>query len=667
MGLFSMSQIDKVNQVAAKSKEVLEPPKAVKTKSISDDLARISADVEAYFEGSPAICIRTKEELHDYIDKCLEVGYAGIDTETTGLDTVHDTIVGFSLYYPGGVECYIPCKHIIPIFDSPYKDQMSYEDVHDELIRLANGAIKLIFANAIFDLSMIAKDFKVDLTGSFYYDVILAWRCLKENELDNSLKGLYAKYPGKGKVDPKKFSDFFPPSLFPYSNPEIAKLYAANDAKITYDLFVWQLPYVTPSHPKCQKAHLEHIADLIWNVEFPLVSLCFAMHDKGMYFDRSLIPILHSRYHKRLDVEKDKLRDMVEEIMSQSAYESSLNTKRPFRTAKDFNPGSPPHVQYLVYDLLHVEVGKDGRTTNKDFLRSLNLPAVNQILKVRSLSKLISSFIDALPKSATADSRIHAGFKQLGADTGRLSCIAKGTKVSCCVNGALLTVPIEDVKVGQQVYCYDDNNILQVRRVTGVYLTGIRKCLKLKWVSNANPTIHGQLVCTPDHFIKTIAKGWIESERLTHYDCLLGDIPAAGLLNVTSVERLEELYEVYDITVEDFHNFIAGGVCVHNCENPNLMNIPSHAADVRHLFRATPSEFLNEDCDYDEDNDKIEIETDEINYVTILVDDNEQEILVRDLQVGQSLKLLADGKEIWKNVSEVSTSDKDTTLRRIVL
>ena len=187
----------------------------------------------------------------------------GIDTETTGTDVVHDTIVGASLYYPGGVECYIPCKHIVPIFDTPYKNQLTYEEVGQELQLFVNAGTKMIFANANFDIAVIYKDFKVDMIPVMYYDVIHAWRCLKENEKKNGLKELYAKYVLHGNGDPKKFSDFFNPKLFPFSRPEVAKLYAANDAKITYELFMWQLPYVTKSHPKCQKHHLEKIADLV--------------------------------------------------------------------------------------------------------------------------------------------------------------------------------------------------------------------------------------------------------------------------------------------------------------------------------------------------------------------------------------------------------------------
>ena len=270
MGLFTQTQIDQINRVAKKSQSVSAPAPSKKATSINDEIIAASNSVKEYFKDSEAILITTKQELHEYIDKVIESGYCGIDTETTGLDRNRDYIIGASLYYPGGVECYIPMKHRIPIFEDFYKNQLSYEDVCDEFSRFANKECKLIFANANFDLYMIWKDLKVDLCKSFYYDVILAWRCLKENELHNGLKELYNKYPLHGKGDPKKFSDFFSPKLFSYCKPEIAKLYAANDAKITYELFQWQLPYTVKTHPKCQKNQLEHISDLIWQVEFPL-------------------------------------------------------------------------------------------------------------------------------------------------------------------------------------------------------------------------------------------------------------------------------------------------------------------------------------------------------------------------------------------------------------
>ena len=767
MGLFSTAQLDKINQIAAKSKELAAPPKSTTRKNITAEINEMSQQVIDYFTDSPAILIESIEQLHDYITEAIASGYCGIDTETTGLDRIHDTIVGASLYYPGSAECYIPMKHLMPIFDEPYKNQFTYEAVGAEFQRLADSDIRLIFANADFDLAMIYKDLKVDLNDRCYYDVILAWRCLKENELDNSLKGLYNKYVLKGKGDPKKFSDFFTAQLFPYCKPEVAKLYAANDAKITYELFKWQLPYVTKDHPKCKKAHLEKIADLVWNVEFPLISVCQNMHRIGMYIDKTTTRVLLDRYHQLESFEKSKLASMVDEELSKSTTISAFS-KKPFTSGSNFNPKSPPHVKYLLYTVMNLPQGKNGGSTDKNVLSEMNLPIANQILKVRSLGVLISTFVEKLPNATTSDSRIHARFSSVGADTGRLSCISKGTSISCPGGDK----PIQELQIGDYVYCYDvDTCKLQLSTVEGVYFTGVRKCVKLHWRSKYNSKLTGELICTPDHFIRTVNRGWVQAQDLTSEDSILyvhrredanstalygmygqgneeehawvkhymypdldsnsyqihhidkdrhnndprnlacltpkqhtaahlcdasehhcgsnkysydelvkmcedahwelskvpmdftsllnnlesyrinyilkytesyserpwiknrqgsykkahmqftkrgcayalnlanGDLSIAAsyygvpvdvfiekcehfeLLsnhNVTSIEWLDAPFDVYDITVKGYHNFIAGELCVHNSSEPNVMNIPSHATDIRHMFRATP-------------------------------------------------------------------------------
>ena len=421
--LFSKSQQTQaqINAIAARSKEPLKQTKSNKSsKSTNDELRRMSNTVQEYFKDSKAILITSVEELHNYIDKCIEIGYAGIDTETTGLDRINDTIVGASLFYPGGVECYIPNKHRVPIIDEPYKGQLTYEEVGSELQRLVDNKVKLIFANADFDLSMIYKDYKVDLCDICYYDVILAWRCIKEDELRNDLKSLYNKYVLKGEGDPKKFNDFFSPQLFPYCKPDVAKLYAANDAKITYELFAWQLPYVLKDNPKCQKHKLEHIADLIWGVEFPLMKVVQKMHRTGIYLEKPVANMLHDKYIPMYESELKKLQGMVQDIMDNPKYSVKSTTKKPFVRSSEFNPSSPLHVKYLLYDLMKLPTDK-GTGTGKEILAEFNLPVTNQILHVRSLHVLISTFVEKLPNATSSDSRIHCQFKQIGADTGRLS------------------------------------------------------------------------------------------------------------------------------------------------------------------------------------------------------------------------------------------------------
>ena len=600
----------------------------------------MSRKVEEYFKDSEAVLINTPEGLHDYVSNCIEAGYCGIDTETTGLDRIQDSVVGFSLYYPGGHECYVPNKHRVYIFDDLCKGQLTYEECGNELQRLVDAKVKMIFANADFDLSMIYKDFKVDMCDAFYYDVILAWRCLKENEKRNGLKELYSKYVLKGKGDPMKFSDFFSVDLFPYCKPQIAKLYAANDARITYELFKWQLPYTVPSHPKCQKNHLERISELIWNLEFPMVKVCAMMHRNGVYFDMDVARKVGIRYHSKYDQELADLRSMVQDLIDD--MDTPNNRKRPFKTGMDFMPTSPKHVQYLCYDLLNLPDPSGKQSTDKGILRDFGLPQTDKILAVRSLSVLINSFVDKLTRvSQLSDGRIHAQFRSVGADTGRMSCISEGTMISCPGGDK----PIEDMNPGDWVYCYNvDTNNLQISRVEGKYMTGIRKCIKLNWKSKYDSNLSGSLVCTPDHFLRTQDGRWVMAKDLKLDDFLLyvytvesqehGKYVKASFgqvavkndelvktyfsypynsdnresksndrfeyvntfngnqlsdhISVHSIELIEDPCNVYDLCIEEHHNFIAGNLCVHNSSEPNAQNIPSHATDIRHMFRATP-------------------------------------------------------------------------------
>ena len=409
MALFSEKQLTEINKVAVKCKE----PKPVSKsgKNIQNNINSMMDSVLEYFKDSDSILITTEDQLVEYVDKCIEYGYAGIDTETTGLDRIKDYIVGASLYVPGMPDCYIPMKHRIPLFEQPYKDQLSYEQVSTQFNRLKS--CKLIFANADFDLSMIWKDLHVDFNPACYYDVIIAWRCLKENEPKNDLKTLYNKYVNKGKGDPKKFSDFFTPALFPYCKPQVAALYAGNDAKITFELFKWQIKYLTKTSQYCTKKHLERISDLVWNIEFPLIEICQNMFRSGIYIDKDVTVSLDKRYNDKYKEEKSKLASLVQDELDKTTI--SPFTKHPFTSGLDFNPESPTQVKYLLYDVMKIPK-VDGQGTGKEILADLNLDVTNQILKVRSLGVLINTFVKKLPQATTSDSRIHAQFKQIGAD-----------------------------------------------------------------------------------------------------------------------------------------------------------------------------------------------------------------------------------------------------------
>jgi DNA polymerase I-like protein with 3'-5' exonuclease and polymerase domains len=414
VGLFSKITEEQMMSAAKRSQQIAEPKKQVNARSIKEQINAMSEKVLEHFKDSKAELITTPEQLHTYIDHMIVCGIGAIDTETTGLSRINDTIVGWSLYFPDDVEVYIPCKHIVPIFDTPYDNQLTYEQCAAELQRLVSANVKLIFANADFDLAMIYKDFKVDLLPVTFFDVILAWRCLKENEQDNSLKGLYSKYVMRGTIDRMKFSDFFTPELFPYCDPQIAKLYAAADAKYTYELFKWQMQYLNKDNPKCKKYKFEAISDLVFSIETPLIKVCQMMHRRGVYLEQSVADMLQKKYNNILKDEAKKLQATLREIMDDPKYATSVRS--PFASVEDFNPNSGPHVEWLVYDLLKLDTGTKKRTTSKEILGQFNVPILKNILKYRSLVTLIGTFVDKLPKLAaeTPDHKIHCEFKSIG-------------------------------------------------------------------------------------------------------------------------------------------------------------------------------------------------------------------------------------------------------------
>src|SRR6185503_17762029 len=115
---------------------------------------------------------------------------------------------------------------------------------------------------------------------------------------------------------------------------------------------------------------------------------------------------------------------------------------------EQFNIGSPPQLAALLYEKLKLPVLKrtqKGRapSTDADVLEKLRdkHPVVEALLAYRELSKLKSTYLDALPPLVSPeDGRIHTTYNQVGAATGRLSS----------VNPNLQNIPVRG-ELGRQI------------------------------------------------------------------------------------------------------------------------------------------------------------------------------------------------------------------------
>jgi len=148
------------------------------------------------------------------------------------------------------------------------------------------------------------------------------------------------------------------------------------------------------------------VISLYRDVEMPLLFTLAAMEKKGVLVDTALL--------QKMSEELEQLLSLSEEKIHRLAGEK-------------FNINSPKQLQAILFEKLKLPKGKktkEGYSTDVDVLsdlaRSHELPA--EILAYRSLSKLKSTYVDALPSLINPQTgRIHTSYNQTVAATGRLS------------------------------------------------------------------------------------------------------------------------------------------------------------------------------------------------------------------------------------------------------
>lgn len=165
-------------------------------------------------------------------------------------------------------------------------------------------------------------------------------------------------------------------------------------------------------HPLAERVRARLAADdlrpLLDEVELPLVRVLAAIERRGMLVDVEQLRRLSGEFAERMDA-------LMREIHAMAGGE--------------FNVNSPPQLRSVLFERLKlstrgVKRGKTGLSTDVDVLTRLAAehPLPAKILDYRALSKLKSTYLDALPLAVNpATGRLHTSFNQTGAATGRLS------------------------------------------------------------------------------------------------------------------------------------------------------------------------------------------------------------------------------------------------------
>ena len=368
-----------------------------------------------------------ENKIREYIDCAITNGIIAVDTETNGLDRIDGKIAGVCLYTPGQKGVYIPVRHESFMTGIELKTNISPEFMHEQFERMNKSNIKYVLHNAKFDMHILWWMLGIKIIP--YWDTQIGSQLLNENE-PHKLKVLYKKYVDNSDENSKvaSFNSLFKGIEFNKVPPDVAYMYASFDPIMTYELYQFQYDFIDINGKYCKEKGLERVAEVFRNIEMPLIQVVFEMECTGVKIDTDLADKLKAQYTKHKDaaevkfnLEIDKLNDKFDKLM----------IKNPAAYNKLFKDGirkvsisSPTQLAILFYDVLEFESPdkKSPRGTGEAILKSFNHPLVDSILEYRSMSKLLSTYIEAIPQHiAKRDNRLHANFNQYGAKTGRFS------------------------------------------------------------------------------------------------------------------------------------------------------------------------------------------------------------------------------------------------------
>lgn len=334
--------------------------------------------------------ITTTAQLDTWLLQLSQCTRFCIDTETTHLNAMRAELVGISLAIDANKPAYIPLTH------DDGSEQLSRDDVLRALKPiLENPNIKKVGQNLKYDY-LILKHYGITL-NPISYDTMLESYVLNSTALRHDMDSLALKYLNYKTTSFTDVAGTGSKQLrFDQIPVPIAAAYAAEDAAITLKLHETLYPMLTPSLQK-----------VLHEIEIPLVPILAEIERKGVLIDE-----------KRLKEHGERLKQRLH-CLEEEAF---------LLAQKTFNLNSPKQLQEILYHDLQLPILAKTPTgqasTAESVLQELaydyRLPAV--ILEYRSLSKLVSTYIDALPKCIHPNTkRVHTSYNQAVAATGRLS------------------------------------------------------------------------------------------------------------------------------------------------------------------------------------------------------------------------------------------------------
>ena len=363
--------------------------------------------------------IDNEQEIMKLVSELSAQKSFSFDTETTGLDAIHDELVGLSFAMKPFEAYYVP---IPENFEKAKQIVTHFKNV------LENTEIEKVGQNLKYD-ALILKKYDITVNAPIF-DTMVAHHLLQPGLKHNMdyLSEIYLNYTpvsiesligqkGKGQKSMRSVP------------VDKIKEYAAEDADVTF-----QLKQILENELK-----KENLDSFFNEVEMPLSLVLTDMEFIGVKIDADEL----NRY--KLILEK-QLADMEKNIIEMAGVQ--------------FNINSPKQVGEILFEKLNISGGA-GKTkkskqysTDEEVLQKLKdkHPIIPLLLEQRGLKKLLSTYVNALPLLVSKKSnRLHTSYNQAIVVTGRLSSS----------NPNLQNIPIRDEN-GREIrkaFIVEKNNI----------------------------------------------------------------------------------------------------------------------------------------------------------------------------------------------------------------
>ena len=339
---------------------------------------------------APFDIIINETQLNEWIKKINGASWLCVDTETTDLDTLNAKLVGIALCVDHARSAYIPIAHADSALQLPQSVVLNALKPFLENARLPKIGQNLKYDYGIF------QNYNITLNG-MTYDTMLESYLLNSTSNRHDMDTLALTYLGYKTI---RFEDVVGKGTKALRFDEVsidkAAPYAAEDASITMQLHETLYPKLDPS-----------LQSILHDIEMPLIPILSDMERHGVLIDLAQL----EEQGKRLKI---RIKDLEKE-----AYQLAQ---------KPFNLNSPKQLQAILYDELKLPIlektptgqPSTAESTLQELALTYPLPAI--LLEYRSLSKLVSTYIEGLPKRINSKTqRVHTSYNQAVTATGRLS------------------------------------------------------------------------------------------------------------------------------------------------------------------------------------------------------------------------------------------------------